>query len=75
MTKKNPKKFQQRLVEDLRNGKLSYQDAPIYTVLLCLCQDSSIDEVFLMLHDVAKDTGKLKELESQIEKVKETKKP
>jgi len=64
-------KFQKKLVKELNSNKeLAYQDASIYTVLLDLVQGNSIEEVFMMLHNVATDLKKRKKLESQFEKAK-----
>jgi hypothetical protein len=64
-------KFQRKLVEELKsNREFAYQDASIYTVLLDLVEDNGIEEVFMMLHNVATDLKKRKELESQFEKAK-----
>ena len=64
-------KFQKKLVKELNSNKeLAYQDASIYTVLLDLVQGNSIEEVFMMLHNVATDLKKRNKLESQFEKAK-----
>lgn len=64
-------KFQRKLVEELKsNREFAYQDASIYTVLLDLVEENGIEEVFMMLHNVATDLKNRKELESQFEKAK-----
>ena len=49
------KKFQQKLVDKLNNGELSYQNAPIYTILLDLVQGNSVDEVYRVFCEVIKE--------------------
>lgn len=44
--------FQQKLVNDLKNGITKYQDATIYTILVELCQNNDAS-VFSILHNVA----------------------
>ena len=62
---------QLKQLKDLRSGKeFSYQDASIYTVLLDLVQGSGIDEVFIMLHNVAFDLDKREEFESLFDNAK-----
>lgn len=64
-------KFQRKLVKDLKSNKeFAYQDASIYTVLLDLVEGNGVDEVFMILHNVATDLKKRKELESKFEKAK-----
>lgn len=63
--------FEKEQLRQLREGKeLTYNDASIYTVLLGLVEDSSIEEVFMMIHNVASDLDKRKELESLFKKAK-----
>jgi hypothetical protein len=52
------KKFQQKLVDKLNNGELSYQNAPIYTILLDLVQGNSVDEVYRVFCEVIKEQNK-----------------
>ena len=52
------KKFQQKLVDKLNNGELSYQYAPIYTILLDLVQGNSVDEVYRVFCEVIKEQNK-----------------
>ena len=52
------KKFQQKLVDKLNNGELSYQHAPIYTILLDLVQGNSADEVYRVFCEVIKEQNK-----------------
>ena len=64
-------KFQRKLVKELKSNKeFAYQDASIYTILLDLIEGNGVEEVFVILHNVATDLKKRKELESQFEKVK-----
>jgi len=64
-------KFQRKLVKELKSNKeFAYQDASIYTVLLDLVEGNGVDEVFMILHNVATDLKKRKKLESQFEKAK-----
>ncbi len=56
------KKSDKEQLKALRNG--GYDDASIHTILLDLCLDTGVDDVFLMLHMIASDMrkkGKLKE--------------
>lgn len=68
-------KFQRKLVKELRNKDKDfvYQNAAIYTVLLDLVDGNGLDEVFMMLHNVATDLGKRKKLESKFKKAKDWK--
>jgi hypothetical protein len=52
------KKFQHKLVDKLNNGELSYQNAPIYTILLDLVQGNSVDEVYRVFCEVIKEQNK-----------------
>ena len=62
-------KFQKKLVKELNSNKeLAYQDTSIYTVLLDLVQGNSIEEVFMMLHNVATDLKKRKNLKVSLKK-------
>ena len=64
-------KFQRKLVKELKSNKeFAYQDASIYTILLDLIEGNGVEEVFVILHNVATDLKKRKELESQFEKAK-----
>lgn len=64
-------KFQKEQVKNLRSGdKYAYKQASIYTVLLDLCEGNGVDEVFLMLHNVAFDLGEREQLESKFEDAK-----
>lgn len=51
-------KFQKDLVKQLREGKLHYGDASIYTILLDLCQGNDPQEVFEVLKEVVQDLEK-----------------
>lgn len=63
--------FQREEVKKLRSQKpLSYEEASIYTVLLDLVEENGIDEVFIILHNVATDLQKRKEFEDKFEEVK-----
>jgi len=62
--------YQIGLAEKLRSGELSYTDASIYTVLLSLVKDSSIEEVFMILHNIASDLDERKEFEARFENAK-----
>lgn len=53
---KNDKKFQQKLVDKLKNGKLLYQDASIYTIILDLVQGNGKEEVFRVFNEVTENT-------------------
>lgn len=48
------KEFQQGLVDNFKKH-FDYNDASIYTVLLALVQDSSMEEVCRVLEEVKKD--------------------
>lgn len=64
-------KFQQKLVEKLNSEEpTAYKDSAIYTVLLDLVQNNNVEDIFIVLHDVATDLGKRKELEQLFEEVK-----
>jgi hypothetical protein len=60
------KKFQQKLVDKLNNGELSYQNAPIYTILLDLVQGNSVDEVYRVFCEVIKEQDKNKYSEEEV---------
>ena len=62
--------FQKGLTEKLESGELPYAEASIYTVLLSLVQSSSLEEVFVMLHNVACDLDKREALEEMFEDAK-----
>jgi hypothetical protein len=63
------KKFQQKLVDKLNNGELSYQNAPIYTILLDLVQGNSVDEVYKVFCEVIKEQDKNKYSEEEVHKI------
>ena len=49
-------KFQRKQVRKLRSQeKFAYEEASIYTVLFDLVEGNGLDEVFMMLHNVATD--------------------
>ena len=52
------KKFQQKLVDKLRSGKLSYGDAPIYTIILDLVQGNGKEEVLRVFNEVIMEEPK-----------------
>ena len=60
------KKFQQKLVDKLNNGELSYQNAPIYTILLDLVQGNSVDEVYRVFCEVIKEQNNNKYSEEEV---------
>lgn len=60
-------KFQKKLVKKLRTSEV-YMDADVYTILLDLSIDQGVDDVFMMLHNVATEMGKRKLLESLYKK-------
>lgn len=60
------KKFQQKLVDKLNNGELSYQNAPIYTILLDLVQGNSVDEVYRVFCEVIKEQNNNKYSEEDL---------
>jgi len=62
--------YQKELVEKLRNGELSYADVSIYTVLLSLIKDSSVEEVFMILHSITFDLDEREEFEERFEDAK-----
>lgn len=63
--------FEKEQLKKFREGKeLTYNDASVYTVLLGLVEDTDIEEVFMMLHNVACDLDKRKELEGLFKKAK-----
>ena len=62
--------YQKGLVKELRSGELTYVDASIYTVLLSLVKDSSLEEVFTILHNIASDLDERKEFEARFENAK-----
>lgn len=64
-------KIQRKLVKELKSNKeFAYHDASIYTVLLDLVDQNGIEEVFLMLHNVATDLKKRKDLQSMYDESK-----
>jgi hypothetical protein len=62
--------YQKGLAEKLRSGELSYTDASIYTVLLSLVKDSSVEEVFMILHNITFDLDEREEFEESFEDAK-----
>lgn len=63
--------FQLKLVKELRDEENNgYRNASIYTVILDLVQENGIDEVFMILHNVAHDLGKREYLENKFEDAK-----
>jgi hypothetical protein len=62
------KEFQQKLVDKLRSGKLSYGDAPIYTIILELVQGNGEEEVFRVFNEVIMEEPKQETLEETIDK-------
>ena len=63
--------FEKEQLKKLREGKeLTYNDASVYSVLLGLVEDTDIEEVFMMLHNVACDLDKRKELEDLFKNAK-----
>lgn len=64
-------KFQRDQVKKLRSQeKLAYEEASIYTVLFELVERNGLNEVFMMLHNVANDLQKRKELEDKFNQAK-----
>ena len=63
------KKFQQKLVDKLNNGELSYQNAPIYTILLDLVQGNSVDEVYRVFCEVIKEQNKKLYSEEEVKNI------
>lgn len=64
--KKIDSNYQMELVEKLRSGELSYEDAAIYTVLLDMVKANGIEEVFSTLHSLSSDLNEREKLESII---------
>jgi len=62
--------YQIELAEKLRSGEISYTGTSIYTVLLSLVKDSSLEEVFMILHNIAYDLDERKEFEEKFEDAK-----
>lgn len=63
--------FQRELVKKLKSGeKNSYEDASIYTILFDLLEGNGLDEVFMMLHNVATDLEQRKALEDKFDEAK-----
>jgi hypothetical protein len=57
-------KFQREQVKKLRSQeKFAYEEASIYTVLLDLVDGNGLDEVFMMLHNVATDLKQREDLQ------------
>ena len=64
-------KFQREQVKKLRSQeKFAYEEASIYTVLFDLVEGNGLDEVFMMLHNVATDLEQCKELEDKFDEAK-----
>jgi hypothetical protein len=64
-------KFQREQVKKLRSQeKFAYEEASIYTVLLDLVDGNGLDEVFMMLHNVATDLKQREDLENKFEEAK-----
>lgn len=64
-------KFQREQVKKLRSQeKYAYEEASIYTVLFDLVEGNGMEEVFMMLHNVATDLEQRKELEDMFEEAK-----
>ena len=64
-------KFQREQVKKLRSlEKFAYEEASIYTVLFDLVEGNGMEEVFMMLHNVASDLEQRKELEDMFEEAK-----
>ena len=54
-------KFQLKLVKKLRNGKMSYEDSPIYTILLDLyLLNIDKEEINRLCLEIEKDLNKYK---------------
>ncbi len=62
--KKVDSHYQMELVEKLRAGVISYEDAPIYTILLDMVSTNGIEEVFSTLHSLSSDLNQRDKLES-----------
>jgi hypothetical protein len=64
-------KFQREQVKKLRSlDKFAYEEASIYTILFDLLEGNGLDEVFMMLHNVATDLEQRKELEGKFDDAK-----
>lgn len=63
-----PNKFDEKQLKHLRNG--GYEDSSVYIVLLDMCLDVGVEEVYMMLHNVASDMRKKGELEDISKKFK-----
>lgn len=64
------KELQQQLIKELNECAYGYAASDIYTVLLDLVQDAGVEEVFMILHNVATDEGQREILESKFEEAK-----
>jgi len=63
--------YQRELVKKLHSKENNeYINASIYTVILDLVEENGIDEVFMILHNVAHDLGKREYLENKFEDAK-----
>lgn len=57
-------KYQKKQLRELRSNKPdAYAEASIYTILLDLCEGNKVEDIFMMLHNVATDIGERKTLE------------
>jgi hypothetical protein len=64
-------KFQREQVKKLRSqDKFAYEEASIYTVLFDLVEGNGLDEVFMMLHNVATDLEQRDSLENKFDEAK-----
>lgn len=66
-----PLTYQEQLVQDLRDGKLNYKDAAIYTVLFDFVNSNGVTEVVQLLHKVAYDNALMYEWLKATERVKD----
>ena len=74
MSKSKELELQRILLEQFReNTDNFYKSSPIYTVLFDLVSSSDLEEVATMLHDLAIDLDKRKELEDKFDELKEFK--
>lgn len=56
------KEFQQKLVDKLKNGELSYEDTPIYTIILDLVQGNGKEEILRVFNEVVRKDNKTEHL-------------
>jgi len=67
-------KFQREQIKKLcSQEKFAYEEASIYTVLFDLVEGNGLDEVFMMLHNVATDLEQREELEDKFDEAKKWK--